>query len=319
MVKKEAGLADRPGPVCGRCGLALHGRYCHGCGLDSAPTVRRMRDLAEDLLDNVFAFTEALPRTVGAMFVRPALAPTAQRAGDRVRFLSPVKLYLAASLAFFLFLMVSGVSIHQVSIERTGEALRVGPPEEGLVSGFRMRDRWLHPGGAAARDAEVVAAIDAGLADVDDRAGLGVVRFFRVLADDPSAVNDTVTTWAPRALWLLMPIHALMLAPLFGRRRLLAEHFIFALWAHALLFLLLIIGAAWNMTGLPGGLVVALALYQIYLTVAARGYYDTTWVGAAGKGAVHTTLYLGLVWLPLTLGFFIAQAVQHAPPALWES
>lgn len=306
--------------ACGQCGVALHGRWCHACGHDSRPPSRSARDLVEDLFDNVFSFTVAVPTTLKTLFLRPAFVPRAQLAGDRVNILSPVKLYVSASLVFFLFLAISGVSIFQVRVERTGE----GPPVVHSIDapgpmGFRLEERWLHPSRAAPRDAEVVAAFDRALPTMTDEVERSYFSLVRRIADDPGDLNAAISTWAPRALWLMMPLHALLLWPLFGKGRWLADHLILSLWAHSMIFVALIVGALWNMTGLTFGLAVAMAVYQVYFTLGLRGYYETSWRAAVLKGAVHSVAYIGLLWLPLTAAFFIAQAMSGLPASYWET
>lgn len=308
------------GAVCVDCGTPLAGRWCHACGEDSAPVMRGAADLLEDFLDNVLAFTRPLPGTLIAMFSRPSLVPRAQRAGDRRTVLTPVKLYVTASLLFFVFLGLSGVSIFQVKVERTGEGpVALRSLEEGGPVNFRMTERWLHPARAAPRDAEVVAAFDATLPGVADEVERTLLGFLRRIADDPGEINETISTWGPRLLWLMMPLHALLLWPLFRKGHLLAEHLILSLWAHAMIFLLLIGGALWNMTGLTYGLAVAMAAYQVYFTLALRGYYETGWRAAVLKGAVHSFAYLGLLWLPIVIAFFLTRAVSGLSASYWES
>lgn len=305
---------------CGACGVALSGRWCHDCGRDSRPPTRSARDLLEDLLDNVFSFTAALPMTVKALALRPSLTPRAQREGDRTRFLSPVKLYVTVSVIFFLFIGLTGISFIQLAVVRTGE----GPPVVGggelpEFANFRLEERWLHPARAARRDPEVVAAFDRATPTYSDEATVAYMGLVRRIADNPSTINQAIATWAPRALWLMMPLHALLLWPLFRRGRYLADHLILTLWAHSVVFLALIVGGVWNFTGLGWGLGVALSLYQVYFTAGLRGYYDVSWRSAVLKGAMHSFAYIGLLWLPLTAAFFLVQVMSGLPASYWET
>src|SRR5690606_604699 len=116
----------------------------HGCGEDGVLVARTFRDLAEDFFDSALEVTAALPRTLMVLWRRPSEVPVAQRAGDRSRFLAPVKLYLTASLAFFLFLGVTQVSIYQLNFIRIGE----GPPAiaaDGAPINYWMEERYLTP------------------------------------------------------------------------------------------------------------------------------------------------------------------------------
>lgn len=321
MSRADEASGQGPDPAdCGRCGASLHGRWCHDCGHDSRPPGRSARDLLDDVLDNVFSFTSAVPATAKALVLRPSLVLRAQLAGDG-RILSPMKLYLTASLVFFLFLGVSGVTFFQLRVERTGDPYAAFVGDSYEVSGFRLVDQWLRPRSKAEPDPAVIAALDRALDSPEGRAdqiGSALFRWVRAAALDPSAVNERIATWAPRALWLLMPLHALLLWGLYARGHLLIEHLIVALWAHAVLFLALVAGALWNLIGLERGLGMALLAYQAYLTAGLKGFYGSSWPWATTKALVHTLAYLGLIWLPLTAGFFLWQGLEMLPAEYWQ-
>lgn len=308
-------------PVCDDCGTPLAGRFCHACGEDNAPPRRELRHLAADLLDNIFSFTEHVPSTLRDLAIDPGRILRGLRDGDTRRYLSPFKLYVSATIIFFLFLGLFDVALFQLRTERTGPHAPVVLMKGDTIDGdnFRLHETWLHPRTAAARDPEVVAAFDRFLAGPVDETTRSYALLVRNLADEPTRTNDLIATWAPRVLWLLMPVYALILWPLYRRGTLVAAHAIFALWAHTTLFLLLIVGALWNMTGLGGGLAVAMLLYQAYLTVGLKGYYGRGWAGAVTKGLVHSAVYVGLIWLPLTAAFFFWQAMRNLPASFWES
>lgn len=307
--------------LCDDCGTPLVGRFCHDCGEDNAPPRREFKALAADFADTIFSYTEHVLPTLRDLAVDPGRILRGLRDGDTKRYLSPFKLYVSATVVFFLFLSLFNVALFQLRVERTGPGAPVVLMKGENVDGdnFRLIETWLHPREAAARDGEVVAAFDRFLAQPGDETIRSYVTLVRNLADEPTATNDLIATWAPRVLWLLMPVYALILWPLYRRGTLVADHFIFALWAHTSLFLLLMVGALWNMAGLAGGLGVALAGYQAYLTVGLKGYYGRGWTGAVVKGLVHTGVYVGLIWLPLTAAFFFWQAMKNLPPSFWES
>ncbi len=302
---------------CDDCGTPLVGRFCHACGEDNAPPRREFGALFADFADNIFSFTEHVPTTLRDLATNPGRILRGLRDGDTKRYLSPFKLYVSATVVFFLVLAVSNVAFFQFKVVRKPAE---GPPrveqagEVIRIQGFRLEDKFLHPAWTAPRDPEVVAAIDQAARTHSDESMRAILAVFRVAADAPSELTEDISTWAPRVLWLLMPIYALMLWPLYRKGTLVADHFIFALWAHTTLFLLLVVGGLWNFTGLGGGLALALVLYQAYLTVGLKGYYARGWAGAVSKGLLHSALYFGLLWLPLTAAFFIWQVSKHLPP-----
>ena len=319
---------------CADCTTELVGRYCHVCGEDSRPPARRLSDIVEDALDNVFDFTAAVPRTFVALFTRPSLVPRALRAGDRKSFLSPFKLYLTATLVFFLFLSLADIAMVQWDVVPKADGPLKVKVENGELAGlenFRLTDRWLHPQGDHPRNAEALKAFDEAIPQVTDEMERAILQGTRAMAAFPSAMNDSFAEWTPRILWLLMPVYALLLWALNWRRTLVSDHVIFALWAHTLIFLLLIAGALWNIGaqwafGLFGqpletgrGLTLGLIVYQVYFTIALKGYYERSWVGATVRGLAHSAVYLGLIWFPLSvLLLMFWPAFSHLPAGYFE-
>jgi hypothetical protein len=305
---------------CRTCHAKLRGRYCHDCGHDSLPPARRLKDLGLDLLDSVFSYTAAAPRTAWALVRHPSEVPSAHRLGDRSRFLSPMKLYVTASLIFFLFLGVAKVAMFQLQFVRTEGAPWVRITDESFLGGgFRINPLWLHRRLDSAPDREVVAALLQASRQQENATewDRSAMRFIAVTAQDPSEINGVISTWMPRILWLLMPIYGLMLWPLYRRGRLIIEHAILALWAHSLMFLLLVLGAVSNLVGIGHGLVLALGLYQIWFTIGLKGYYRSSWRGAAAKGLVHSVAYIGLLWVPIVIAFIGWRSAAYVPPEWW--
>ena len=123
---------------------------------------------------------------------------------------------------------------------------------------------------------------------------------------EQATVSARLAGWLPNVLWLLMPMYALLLAPLFGRGRLLAEHLVFAMWAHVMAFSLLILLALANKIGaaLPAWPLVV--PYLGYFVLAASRYYGVSRVQALWRGTVHLGLYAGLVLFPAALAVAIS-------------
>ncbi|WP_396593301.1 DUF3667 domain-containing protein [Brevundimonas sp. R86498] len=287
------------------------GRFCHVCGHDSRPPSRRFRDLADDLLDNVFSFTTAAPRTLRDLILRPGAIPRAHFDGDRSRYLSPVKLYLTASLIFFLFLGLSGISMMQLQVTRTGEPWVRSTSEEWQAGGFEILPVWLERPLNQRPDPAVVAAFDVASRQQQDSDDVdrAVMTVMRSTIEDPSALNQALGDWMPQAIWVLMPIYALMLWGLYARRHLLIEHLIFALWGHSLMFLMLMAGGLWNLA-LGGGIQLAFLGYQVWLTRGLKAFYGTRWSTAILRGGLHSFVYVLLIWVPLLIVFFLWEPIK---------
>lgn len=94
-----AGAGDHA--LCLNCGTAVRGEYCHACG-QAAHVHRTLRSIGHDLLHGVFHFEGRIWRTVPMLFTRPGELTRRYIAGERVRFVSPLALFL-----FSVFLMVA--------------------------------------------------------------------------------------------------------------------------------------------------------------------------------------------------------------------
>jgi hypothetical protein len=304
--------------LCDDCATPLVGRFCHVCGEDSAPPRRELKALLADALDNVFSFTEHVPTTLKDLAIDPGRILRGLRDGDTRRYLSPFKLYLSTSVIFFLFLGISGVSMLQVQTVRTGGPVSVTLDHEGVaeMKGFYILNRYLEREERVPRDPEVVAALKHGSLNLADDGSKAFIAFVHLSVDRPSAVNDDIATWAPRVLWLLMPLYALLIWPFYRRRTYIADHVIFSLWAHSSLYLLMVLGGLWNFTGLGSGFLLVLLAYQAYLTVGLKGYYGRSWRGAIAKGGLISLSY-ALVWALMFVIFIFWQSFKFLPPDYW--
>lgn len=99
----------------------------------------------------------------------------------------------------------------------------------------------------------------------------------------------------------------------------LVEHFVFALWAHCLIFILLVLFATLNWVGLKLSFWLLALPYLAYFTLAARRYYAVSTAGAAWRGAVHLLAFFLLAWVPLSLGVAWGSAWNELPETFWIS
>ena len=99
--------ADRdapPGVACLNCGHPLEGRFCSECGQKRTEPDPRLRELAHEAADELLHWDGKLVRTLGALFRTPGFLTREYLAGRRARYVSPVKLYLTASVVYFAVL-----------------------------------------------------------------------------------------------------------------------------------------------------------------------------------------------------------------------
>ncbi|MBA3049062.1 DUF3667 domain-containing protein, partial [Brevundimonas sp.] len=291
-----------PSAACPACGVTLSGRYCHGCGQDTLARPRPLREMVEEAFSETTLIDSRLVRTVAALAARPGRLLEAYRSGAGNLYVSPIKIFVVMTALFLAVLNFSDVVIFQYVREVVpGQAVVATPDPDGVtvhVAGATERDHWMQRRVTPFIDPRVTAAIEAAIARAEtpqDRANL----IYELQADREQAViTERMAAWLPNALWLVMPLFAVLLAPLFGRRRLFMEHLVFAMWAHSTAFGLLILLAVVNRFGADAPAWPLLAPYLAYLVMSARAYYGLSLASAAWRCAAHTALYVGLVLLP---------------------
>src|SRR5688500_4301363 len=90
--------------TCPNCGAAVGDRYCARCGQKQGPRLLRTRDIARDVVEDNFSLESRLPRTLITLLFRPGRLTRDYAEGRIARYVQPVRLYVAASLLFFLVL-----------------------------------------------------------------------------------------------------------------------------------------------------------------------------------------------------------------------
>lgn len=129
------------------------------------------------------------------------------------------------------------------------------------------------------------------------------------LAANPDALNEPLTTWIPRVLFLLLPLYALLLAAFYWRQRkdyYLVDHLIFSLTIHTFTFVVLIVAAGLAQI-LPGESVAWLvfAAIAIYIFVAMKRFYRQGWVITTLKYLTVSFIYTCIFLIPALAGVMI--------------
>ena len=110
---------------CENCGTVLLGEHCHACGQPIKGLVRRFSSVFGDFLDTVFNIDSRVLRTIGPLLTRPGFLSLEYFAGRRVRYVTPMRLFLFLSLVAF-FAIQGSIEIN----ENQGD-VRVGSEKRG--------------------------------------------------------------------------------------------------------------------------------------------------------------------------------------------
>lgn len=289
--------------ACQACGVALAGRYCHACGQDAEAGPRPLREWALEAFSETNLVDGRTARTLMALAVRPYRLLEAYRNGADGRYQSPTKVFVVVTALFLLTLNFSGVALYQYVAKVVDPAAPVtarADPDGVTVhmtnvfgGEWWMQRRVEPPVDPAVTDAVANAA--AAATNERDRQNL---LYENQSNSEQVIVGERLAAWLPNAIWLLMPLFAALLVPLFGRGRLLMEHLVFAMWAHVTGFGLLILLALANKAGAAWPAWSVVFPYLGYFVATARRYYALSWGGALWRSAAHLLLYVFLVLAP---------------------
>jgi hypothetical protein len=240
-----------------------------------------------EALEETISLDSKLSRTLPALFLHPGAATRHFVEGRRASFTSPLKLYLLASFAFFLALAVGP----DLRLRIGGSNLSFGPTEVPAAEEPPVQASAEELAGLRARG-----VLGGALAD----------RLASIQALPPREaqrrMNAALVDNSARAMFLLVPLMALVLLALHPRRGLLyTEHLVAAVHAQTVTFAFLLPGVV---LGSGGVTLAGLAAAGGHLLLALRRIYGTGWAGTAAR------------WLALSFAYLVAVSLTVAGAAL---
>ncbi len=287
--------------ACPACQLPLVGRFCHDCGQDTSIRPKPLREVASQAFTEITNIDGKAARTFATLAVRPGRLLEAYRLGASGRYATPLKIFVMMTALFLSVLNFTEVQIYQNVWTLTPGVPAVATPDpDGVtvhITGGVNRDLWMERRVDPQVDPRIYPALTEAAAKATNETDRQNLLYEATIAEEQPLVTERLSTWLPNAVWLMMPLYALLLIPLFGRR-LLTEHLAFAMWAHAMAFALLLMLALANRlgAGLPAWPLIP--PYLIYFSLAASRYYSVPVRGAAWRSLVHALLYVLLVLVP---------------------
>ncbi|WP_291198591.1 DUF3667 domain-containing protein [Hyphomonas sp.] len=344
-----AGLAGKTGPVtdpnCLNCGALLAGEFCHDCGQSALSIRRPFWSLVGESLETFFSIDGRIARTLPDLMLRPGRMTRAYLDGKRARFIPAFRLYVLASLIFFVLMpLITG----QVTVNFDGspsmeearaevekffaegeiteaeyqQALKVledvDAAWKGGIPGL-VPEPPAAPGEPPPADAEPTAeeewagfvpqsAIDA--AREAGEAGNEEAAEFADVMEDPARLARQTQEWIPRLMFVLLPVYALLLALtyLWRRQFLFFDHLIVSLHFHSALFFAMSVGFLVSLLIGAGWVMLALLIYSNwYLYRLHRVVY-----GRSGYSSVLRTITLDVVYLFVLLSGLLTAVILGA-------
>jgi Protein of unknown function (DUF3667) len=271
--------------ACLNCGTELTGRYCANCGQRDVPPYPSVRELVVDAFWELSGWDGRFAATARALVRKPGMLTREFLEGRRARYLSPLRLYLLASLAYFL--VAAATPAVRVTYSTT-DAIQAG-----ITVGSRP-DRVANATTRSLQSNTLTAEEKAEALKDAERAPAVMRPFVKRAVTDPVSFKKGILEDMPRLLFALLPVFAGIVSLLY-RGRNYPEHLYFAIHLHAFIFVVLTAAALTRFVHLAplSAAASALALLSIpvYSTMAFRRVYGGSVAATLGKEVVIGAIY----------------------------
>jgi len=291
---RERLLTDSGSPACLNCGAALSGPFCATCGQRDVPPYPSVRELAVDAVSEFSGWDGRLASTLRALVRHPGLLTHEFLEGRRARYISPLRLYLTASLVYFL-IAAATPDVRTESGKTVFLGLHVGTTRTQASASSSRPERVANAASASLEKGALLspAERDSALKDIE-RAPAVMRPFLRRAVEDPGGIKRGILTTMPRTLFALLPVFAGIVA-LFYRGRKYPEHLYFAIHLHAFTFLALAAAELLKFTQSPvlavAGSLIGAVWLPIYAVLAFRRVYGGSYVRTVAKVVAIGAIY----------------------------
>jgi hypothetical protein len=318
--------AEQVRSICQNCESTLMGPFCHFCGQPVRGPIREFISFISDGSAELIRPDSKLARTLLLMFFRPGSLTARYLDGKRVQFVKPVKLYLSLSLLLFLVLNVDSMmrdlsgDVRTVVEERKSSTTKKTEAKPEAGDSFQINDegvRFSYRGKPwhAEKNPLMIESLPSWANRWVNEKLRHMDAAARQIENDPGRLADRIMANLPTAMFVLLPLFALILKLLyFFKGRLYAEHLLVAVQSHSFMFLAFTVLGLMSITEriwpvLEAGFdvlrIVIGAWIPIYLFWMQKQIYRQGWIMSVIKyccvGFIYILL-LGLVFAGVFIG-----------------
>ena len=339
----------RPLPSCLNCGTTFGGQYCGKCGQRAHSRLISIWELIRDAFGDLFELDSRLWQTLVPLVIRPGQLTRDYLLGRRARFMPPFRTYLVLSVVFFLVAFFDPREelglLFEPAAESTEQAEESDQNAAEIREGVRqeLAEQDIIVGGEelpeGLQDEDDGGSVNLKFADgesdfdcdVSDIESADIPQWLsrrvtperlqvmceRIRADDGRALLDKLLDNVPAALFILLPLMALVLRVLYPlSKRYYVEHLLFVVHYHAFFFLILTLQILFarfaTLVGIPENATdIALFGASLYIPV----YLFRAMQRVYGQGRFITTLK----FIFLVLSYFIGFGLMIAFAALFAA
>src|ERR1041385_561356 len=241
--------------ACLNCGNELAGKWCSQCGQRATEPRPTLHELLHEAIDELGHVDGKILRTIKLLLLKPGELTREFLQGKRAPYVSPIRFYLICSLLFFGIMSITPTRNLHLTVTGGG-GFHVGRVEDAPPA----TDRQL-------------------------------VRAAERVNKDPELLIHAFETAFPKAMFILMPLFALIVFAFYWRaERMYVPHFYFAVHYHAFAFVVLALFLLAGLLHGVGEIVIKFLLLFVlfwYLGTALRRVYGgSRWMTAAKMAAI---------------------------------
>ncbi len=207
-------MTDTAPAVCLNCGAPLVGPFCAQCGQRDIPPYPSVRELAVDAVSELSGWDGRLLNTIRALLAHPGLLTHEFLEGRRARYISPLRLYLTASVIYFLLSAAApdirldnGRSLSGLQVGVTGTASSSAPQrvQNAAKESLSKQPMTEEQRQQALKDIERAPAL--------------MQPFLRRVGADPNGFQRGLIQTMPKMLFVLLPVFAAIVALFYPGRK----------------------------------------------------------------------------------------------------
>lgn len=323
-------------PSCANCGTALNGPYCSNCGQKAADLNRPIWWILGEFLDAIFSYDSRTFRTIWLLVSEPGAFTSRYIAGQRASLLPPFRLFVIATVVFFLTLQLTDLALVAFKVRNATAAEQAAAATTTTVEGtvvksgggaetiiemdlfvpasslkhVKLTDQQKQDinGGAVRVETDGLSEDEANVLREFERGLSRVSQGYQKAVEDPMKLNGPLNLWLPRLMLVLVPVFALLLAVMHWRPRVfLMEHLIFSLHVHTVVFFAMAISAL--VAAMLGGgsfLWAVWLILLVYVWMAMHFVYVRSWWLTSIKFAALLSVYSIVLMAGLGTVFVLA-------------
>ena len=268
------------GTQCLNCGLAIDRNYCPNCGQQNASHNHGLGQFLHEFMDEFLHLDSKIVRTLIPLFRKPGFLTQEWTAGKRMRYITPLKLYVTFSAFCFLAMSFRG-TMYKVAKSDFNISIDATKSEKADLPGVESSLDTLFKKKIGKPDKESIAAI-----------------------------KDKFIARLPTTNFLLMPVVAGIFALLYIRqKRFYVEHLVFTLHYYSFIFLVVTVTSLLPPQFLVSNVLRGIALLWMlaYLPIALVRNYQQGYLKTFVKLGIFGVVY-GLVVTVALFGTLVVTA-----------